>query len=80
MGTGWMVIYLARVYDSATTSTTTATTTTTCAKALITYISVKVPALNVLADDLFGTYFSRTRAIKQILPCASLSLRLTPTS
>jgi hypothetical protein len=72
MRTGWMGICLARVYDSA-------TTTTTCTKALITYISVNVPAPNVLAADLFGTYFSRTsRAIKQVLPCASLSLRLSP--
>jgi hypothetical protein len=39
-------IHLARVYDSA---------TIICAKAFITYISVTVPAPNVLATDVFGT-------------------------
>jgi hypothetical protein len=63
-------ICLERVYDSA---------ITTCARALLTYISVNVPTPNVLEADVFGTYFSRTfRAIKQVLLCSSLSLRLSP--
>ena len=41
-----MGIRLARVYDSA---------TIICAKAFIIYISVTVPAPNVLATDVFGT-------------------------
>ena len=41
-------IHLARVADSA---------TTTCAKALITYIRVTVPAANVLVVYVFGTDF-----------------------
>lgn len=53
MRPGWVDIWLARVYDSATTST--------CAKALLTYISVTVPAPNVLVAGVFGHFVPQNR-------------------
>jgi hypothetical protein len=45
-GEGGVGIYLASVYDSV---------NTTCSKILITNTRLTVPAVNVLAADIFGT-------------------------